>query len=219
MTKANYKAVIFDMDGTLLNSIEDLTDSINFILDKYKLPTKTLPEVKHMVGSGAAKLVERAIPLGRDNPKFNTILDDYKAYYFDHCNEKTGPYDNIIELLKELKSRGFKLAIVSNKSMKAIQELKDLYFEDYIDVAVGVTDNVKRKPAPDECYEAMEQMGVNKEDCIYVGDSDIDYLTAVNTGLPCISCLWGFRTKEELIDAGAGNNYFVEDPLEILNIV
>ena len=219
MTKANYKAVIFDMDGTLLNSIEDLTDSINFILDKYKLPTKTLPEVKHMVGSGAAKLVERAIPLGRDNPKFNTILDDYKAYYFDHCNENTGPYDNIIELLKELKSRGFKLAIVSNKSMKAIQELKDLYFEDYIDVAVGVTDNVKRKPAPDECYEAMEQLGVNKEDCIYVGDSDTDYLSAVNTGLPCISCLWGFRTKEELIDAGAGNNYFVEDPLEILNIV
>ncbi|MCR5558221.1 MAG: HAD family hydrolase [Butyrivibrio sp.] len=216
---SNYKAVIFDMDGTLLNSIEDLTDSINFILDKHKLPTRTINEVMHMVGSGAAKLVERAIPLGRDNPKFQDILDDYKAYYFDHCNIKTGPYTNIIELLKELKARGYKMAIVSNKSMKAIQELKNQYFNDYIDVAVGVTEDVKRKPAPDECYVAIQEMGVNKEDCIYVGDSDVDHLTAVNTGLPCISCLWGFRTKEELLAAGAENNYFVEDPLEILNIV
>ena len=216
---ANYKAVIFDMDGTLLNSIDDLTDSINHILDKHKLPTRSTNEVMHMVGSGAAKLVERAIPLGRDNPKFQTILDDYKAYYFDHCNIKTGPYNNIIELLKELKTRGYKMAIVSNKSMKAIQELKNQYFNDYIDVAVGVTEDVKRKPAPDECFVAIEEMGVNKEDCIYVGDSDVDHQTAVNTGLPCISCLWGFRTKEELLAAGAENNYFVEDPLEILDIV
>ena len=215
----NYKAVIFDMDGTLLNSIDDLTDSINHILDKNKLPSKTVNEVMHMVGSGAAKLVERAIPLGRDNPKFQSILEDYNAYYFDHCNIKTGPYDNIIELLKELKNRGYKMAIVSNKSMNAIQELKDQYFGDYIDVAVGVTDSVKRKPAPDECNIAMEEMGVNKEDCIYVGDSDVDHMTAVNTGLPCISCLWGFRTKDELLAAGAGNNYFVEDPMEILDIV
>lgn len=214
-----YKAVIFDMDGTLLNSIEDLTDSINYILEKYDYPTKTLQEVMHMVGSGAAKLVERAIPMGKDNPDFNRILTDYKAYYFDHCNIKTGPYKHILDLLKELKNRDFKMAIVSNKSMNAIEELKNLYFADYIDVAIGVTENLKRKPAPDECLEAIRQMGVEKDECIYVGDSDIDHLTALNTGLKCISCLWGFRTKEELLSAGAGNNYFVEDPMEILNIV
>ncbi len=217
--KTNYKAVIFDMDGTLLNSIEDLTDSINYILGKHKLPAKTVNEVKHMVGSGASKLVERAIPLGKDNPKFQTILEDYKEYYFDHCNIKTGPYNNIPELLKELKNRGYKMAIVSNKPMNATLELKNQYFDDYIDVAVGVTDSLKRKPAPDECIAAMEEMGVNKEECIYVGDSDVDHLTAANSGLPCISCLWGFRTKDELLAAGAENNYFVEDPLEILDIV
>jgi phosphoglycolate phosphatase len=215
----SYKAVIFDMDGTLLNTIEDLTDSINYILEKYNLPQKTLQEVMHMVGSGAAKLVERAIPMGKDNPDFDRILQDYKAYYFDHCNIKTGPYHNIPELLKELKIRGFKMAVVSNKSMNAVQELSKLYFSDYIDVAVGVTDKLKRKPAPDECLEAIREMGVEKDECIYVGDSDIDHQTAKNTGLKCISCLWGFRTKEELLAAGAGDNFFVEDPLEILNIV
>ncbi len=214
-----YKAVIFDMDGTLLNTIEDITDSINYILEKYGYPTRSLNEVMHMVGSGAAVLVERALPDGRENPDFDAVLKDYVAYYFDHCNIKTGPYAHIPELLKELKARGYKLAIVSNKSMGAIVELKDQYFKDYVGVAIGVTDKLKRKPAPDECLEAMRLMGVEKEDCIYVGDSDIDHLTAVNTGLTCISCLWGFRTKQELLDAGAENNYFVEDPLEILDIV
>lgn len=214
-----YKAVIFDMDGTLLNSIEDIHVSINYILGKYGYPARTLNEVMHMVGSGASKLVERALPDGKTNPQFEEILKDYIAYYFDHCNIKTGPYEHILDLLKELKNRGYKLAIVSNKTMPAIRELSDQYFKEYIDVAIGVTDKLKRKPAPDECLEAIKLLGVDKKDCIYVGDSDIDHLTAVNTGLPCISCLWGFRTKEELLAAGAGNNYFVENPMEILELV
>ncbi|SDA74864.1 phosphoglycolate phosphatase [Butyrivibrio sp. INlla18] len=215
----DYKAVIFDMDGTVLNTIEDLTDSVNYIMRKFDLPEKTLDKVQHSVGSGAAVLMERILPDGRDNERFDEILEAYKAYYFDHCNIKTGPYKHIPELLAELKKRGYKMAIVSNKSMGAVRELRDLYFKDYVDVAIGVAEGLERKPAPDECLEAMKQLGVSKEDCIYVGDSEIDHLTAVNTGLKCISCLWGFRTKEELLKVGAENNYFVNDPLEILDIL
>jgi phosphoglycolate phosphatase len=214
-----YKAILFDMDGTLLNTIEDIADSLNFVLEKYGCPQRTINEVMHMVGSGASKLVERALPDGKDNKQFDEILKAYNNYYFEHCNIKTGPYTHILELLKELKKAGHKMAIVSNKPMDAIQELKDQYFSEYVDVAIGVTDKLKRKPAPDECLEAMRLLEVEKEDCIYVGDSDIDHLTAVNTGLPCISCLWGFRTKEELLEAGAEGNFFVSDPMEILEIV
>ena len=215
----NIKAVLFDMDGTLLNTIEDITDAVNHTLLKFGYAQRTLDEVKHMVGSGAVKLMERALPEGKETPDFETILKDYCDYYFENCNIKTGPYDHITDLLKELKNRGYKIAIVSNKPMDAIQELKKQYFDDCIDVAIGVTDKLRRKPYPDQCLEAMKLLNVSKEDCIYVGDSDIDHQTAVNTGIPCISCLWGFRTKEELLAAGAGNNFFVEDPLEILEIV
>ena len=214
-----YKAVIFDMDGTLLNTIEDLTDSVNYIMKKYDMPQKTLYEVMHSVGNSAVRLMELVIPGGKENPLFDQVLEDYKAYYFEHCNIKTGPYPHIIDLLKELKNRGYKIAIVSNKSMGAVKELTNIYFGDYADAAVGVTDKLNRKPAPDECFEAMRLLGVNKEDCIYVGDSEVDHKTAVNTGIPCISCLWGFRTKEELLAVGAENNYFVNDPLEILDIL
>ncbi|MBP3198957.1 MAG: HAD family hydrolase [Butyrivibrio sp.] len=211
--------VIFDMDGTLLNTIEDLTDSVNYILDMYNMPQRTVEEVMHFVGSGSGKLIERAIEGGRENKLFDRILEDYEKYYCDHCNIKTGPYKHIPELLKELKARGYKLAIVSNKPMDAVKELAEKYFNEYVDTAIGVTKDLKRKPAPDECLEAMRELGVQKEECIYVGDSEIDHMTAQNTGLPCISCLWGFRTKEELLKAGAGGNTFVQDPLEILDIL
>lgn len=213
------KAVIFDMDGTLLNSIDDITDSVNYIMDQYGLKKWTVDEIKYKVGSGAAKLIERSVPEGRDNPKFQDILKDYEAYYFEHCNIKTGPYNNILPMLKALSEKGYKLAIVSNKSMDAVVELKDKYFGEYVSVAVGVTDRLKRKPAPDECFEAMKLLGVEKEDCIYVGDSEVDYQTAVNTGIPCISCMWGFRTREDLIEAGAKDNIYVDDPLEIPEIL
>ncbi|MBO6241045.1 MAG: HAD family hydrolase [Butyrivibrio sp.] len=214
-----YKAVIFDMDGTLLNTIEDITDSVNFILRKYQMPERTLDEIKHFVGNSAVKLIERAIVGGKENPLFDKILSDYEAYYVEHCNIKTGPYEHIVELLRELKKRGYKVAIVSNKSMDGVQELKNVYFNGLADVAVGVTEDLNRKPAPDECLEAMRLLAVDKKDCVYVGDSDVDHMTALNTGIPCISCLWGFRTKEELIEAGAGSNAFVSDPLEILDLV
>ena len=128
-----YKAVIFDMDGTLLNTIEDLTDSVNYIMKKYDMPQKTLYEVMHSVGNSAVRLMELVIPGGKENPLFDQVLEDYKAYYFEHCNIKTGPYPHIIDLLKELKNRGYKIAIVSNKSMGAVKELTNIYFGDYAD--------------------------------------------------------------------------------------
>lgn len=214
-----YTTVIFDMDGTVLNTIEDITDSVNYILRKYDLPERTVDEVRHFVGNGARVLMDKAIPSGEQHPLFPEILKDYEAYYEEHCNIKTGPYHHIPELLKELKERGYKLAIVSNKPMGAVKELNEIYFKDYVSVAIGVTPKLRRKPYPDECLLAMKELGSTKDECIYVGDSDVDYKTAENTGLECISCLWGFRTKEELIDAGVKSRYFVNDPLEITTCV
>ncbi len=214
-----YTTVIFDMDGTVLNTIEDITDSVNHIMKQYDMPVYTIDQVKHFVGNGAVRLMEHAIPGAHDNPLFDEVLKAYEEYYLEHCNIKTGPYKNITALLAELKKRGYKLAIVSNKGMDAVKELNQKYYGEYVKVAVGVTDKLQRKPAPDECLEAMKQLGSTKEECIYVGDSEVDHKTALNTGIPCISCLWGFRTKEELLEAGAGNNYFVNDPMEILDIL
>ncbi|MDC7294480.1 MULTISPECIES: HAD family hydrolase [unclassified Butyrivibrio] len=214
-----YSTIIFDMDGTLLDTIEDITDSLNYVMERNGLNSFSIDRVKHMVGSGSAVLIERALEGGRENPDFDRILSEYSEYYEAHCNIKTGPYHHIPELLQALKNKGYKLAIVSNKPMAAVEELRKAYFDDFVEVAIGVTDKLRRKPYPDECLFAMEELHSSKEECIYVGDSEIDHQTAVNTGLKCISCLWGFRTKQELLDAGAGDNYFVNDPLEILDII
>ena len=211
--------VIFDMDGTVLNTIEDITDSVNVILERYELPMRSIDEVRHFVGNGARVLMAKAIPQGEEHPLFERILKEYEAYYEAHCNLKTGPYRHIPELMAALKERGYRLAIVSNKPMGAVKELNRQYFADYVDVAIGVTPQLKRKPYPDECFAAMEELGVKKENCIYVGDSEVDYKTAVNTGIECISCLWGFRTRQELDEAGALPKCFVNDPLEILDIL
>jgi phosphoglycolate phosphatase len=161
----------------------------------------------------------KAIPQGEEHPEFDRILKDYEAYYEEHCNIKTGPYEHILDLLKELSQRGYKLAIVSNKPMGAVIELNKVYFGDHVQVAIGVTPELRRKPYPDECFAAMKELGVSPEECVYVGDSDVDYKTAVNTGIDCISCLWGFRTKDELIAAGVKDVSFVTDPLEVLELV
>ncbi len=215
----NYKAIIFDMDGTLLNTIEDITDSANHIMEQFHMPTRTVEEVKHFVGNGAVRLMEQMVPDGQNNPLFKEVLDAYSAYYLEHCNIKTGPYTGILDLLKELKKRGYLMAVVSNKSMDGVKELVKQYFADYITVSVGVTPTLQRKPAPDQCIEAMRLLGVSKEDCIYIGDSEVDHMTAKNTGIPCISCLWGFRTKEELLKAGAEGNIFVNEPMEVIGVI
>jgi phosphoglycolate phosphatase len=214
-----YNTVIFDMDGTLLNTLDDIADSTNAVLERHGYSTWPIEDIRHFVGNGADVLMDCVLPDGKDDPNFEELLVEYKAYYQEHCNIKTGPYPHMMDMLKELKQRGYKMAIVSNKPMGAVKELTKAYFGDYFDVAIGVTDDLRRKPYPDECIKAMEDLCSTKDESIYVGDSEIDHQTAVNTDLKCISCLWGFRTREELIEAGAGENIFVEDPLDIVKVL
>ena len=211
--------IIFDLDGTLLNTLEDLMDSVNYALSQYGMPERKLEEIRHFVGNGVERLMELSVPDGKNNPVFQDAFACFKEHYLIHCNDKTGPYPHIMELLEALSDKGYNMAIVSNKYMNAVKELNELYFSKFIKVAIGESAGIRKKPAPDTVEEAIRQLGVSKDSCVYVGDSEVDHMTAVNSGLRCISCLWGFRTKEELIKAGAGNNIFVTDPMQILEVI
>ncbi len=211
--------IIFDLDGTLLNTLEDLMDSVNYALSQYGMPKRELEEIRHFVGNGVERLMELSVPDGKNNPVFQEAFACFKEHYLIHCNDKTGPYPHIMELLEALHDKGYNMAIVSNKYMNAVKELNELYFSRFIKVAIGESAGIRKKPAPDTVEEAIRQLGVSKDSCVYVGDSEVDHMTAVNSGLRCISCLWGFRTKEELIKAGAGNNIFVSDPMQILEVI
>jgi len=209
--------IIFDLDGTLLYTLEDLKNSVNYALDKYNMPQRSLEEIKSFVGNGVERLMELAVPDGKENPLFEACFEDFKAHYLIHCNDNTKAYDGIMELLAKLHELGYKMAIVSNKYMTATAELNHMYFDKYIKVAIGQSDNVRKKPAPDTVIEALKQLGSTKENSVYVGDSDVDVATARASELPCISCLWGFRTQEELIKVGATT--FINKPMEVLDIV
>lgn len=212
-----YDTVIFDLDGTLLNTLEDLMDSVNYALGKAGMPLRTLEEIRQFVGNGAVRLLELAVPEGRENQRFDEIFADFRRHYSLHCNDKTGLYPNTDKLLAELKKRGYKLAIVSNKYYDAVQELKKLYFSDYLEVAIGEKEGIRRKPAPDTVLEALKLLGSSKEGAVYIGDSEVDIATAANTGMDCIAVTWGFRTREEQIRAGG--RVFADDPLDILKLV
>ena len=196
--------IIFDLDGTLLDTLEDLTDSVNYAMERFGLPTHTLDAVRGFVGNGVAKLIERAIPQGRENPSYETIFETFKEHYAKHCEDKTRPYEGIMEVLALLKEQGYHLAIVSNKFDGAVKQLCKKYFGEYISVAIGESDQVKRKPAPDTVYQALRELGSEGSRAIYVGDSEVDLQTAQNAKLRCVSVTWGFRTKEQLVNAGAG---------------
>ncbi len=211
------RAVIFDLDGTLLYTLEDLKNSVNYALSKHGMNTCTLHQVQYRVGNGVQKLMERCVDNGTENPEFETVFADFKEHYREHCNDNSGPYEGIPKLLSDLKAKNFKLAIVSNKFMDATKELARLYFEETIDVAIGETAQIKKKPAPDTVIEAMSILGVTADECVYVGDSDVDIKTAENSGMPCICCEWGFRTKSEQEEAGG--KLFARTPADILSII
>ena len=210
----DFDTYIFDLDGTLLSSLEDLAASTNYALRWAGMPEKTLEEVRMFVGNGVKLLMERAIPDGLHNPRFEEVYAKFREHYLKHNLDRTHPYDGVLELLVELKRRGKKLAIVSNKFYAATQDLAHHFFADTIEVAIGERENIRKKPAPDTVLEALRQLGASKDGAVYIGDSDVDVMTAKNSGLPCISVLWGFRDKEFLIENGA--TLFVESPHEIL---
>ena len=209
--------IVFDLDGTLLNTLEDLADSTNYALRQYGFAERTLEEIRAFVGNGVRKLIESALPEGAENPLFNSVFSCFKSYYVDHCMEKTGLYAGIPEMLHELKSAGYHLAIVSNKLQSGVDELYEHYFSDTVEVAVGERPELNRKPAPDMVLLALEKLGVSTDEAVYVGDSDVDVATARNSGLPCISVLWGFRDKEFLVQHGA--HCFAQTPEEICRII
>lgn len=209
-----FDTYVFDLDGTLLETLNDLAASTNYALRTNNFPEHTVEEVRMFVGNGVKKLIERAIPNGLENPKFNTVLDSFRQHYLEHNLDTTNPYKGIPELLKELKARGKKLAIVSNKFYAATQDLAHHFFPDTIEIAIGERDDIKKKPAPDTVLEALRQLGVSKDGAVYIGDSDVDIMTAKNCGIPCVSVFWGFRDKDFLIKHGG--NIFIEHPNELL---
>ena len=209
-----YKNYIFDLDGTLLSSLEDLAASTNYALSKYGMNERSIEDIRHFVGNGVGKLIERAVQNGLDNPLYEDILKTFKEHYILHNLDKTKPYDGIENLLRRLHDKGKGIAIVSNKFYDATVELSRHFFPNIIDVAIGERENIRRKPAPDTVVEAMKRLGATKENTVYIGDSEVDIKTAKNCGIECISVLWGFRDKTFLEQNGATN--FVSDPSEII---
>lgn len=198
-----YSTVIFDLDGTLLDTLDDLADAANTALTAHGYPARTREEVCAFVGNGVRRLIERAIPGGAENPDCEAVLADFKAAYSACCRNKTAPYPGIVGLLSRLRDGGVRIAVVSNKFDAAVRDLCAHYFGDLVPVAVGECDNVRKKPAPDAVFEALRRLGADASDAVYVGDSDVDILTARNAGLPCISVTWGFRTRGFLTAHGA----------------
>lgn len=209
--------IIFDLDGTLLNSLEDLRVSVNYALFGFKYPKQTLDMVRRNVGNGIEKLMERSLPDGKDNVNYEVCLEIFKEHYKTHMSVNTKPYPHIIETLAALKSRGYKLAVVSNKFDAAVKPLCQKYFKSLIDVAIGQSKDTKKKPAPDTVYIALDELDSSAETSIYVGDSEVDIQTAKNSGMDCISVSWGFKTKEFLEQNGA--SVIIDTPLEIFNYI
>ena len=211
-----YQTYVFDLDGTLLDTLGDLAASTNYALRTHGMPEHSLDDVRRFVGNGVRVLMERAVPQGAENPQFEAAFQTFRTHYMQHSLDTTKPYDGILETLEALKAEGCRLAVVSNKMMAATQELCRHFFHDTIEVAIGEHEaqGIRKKPAPDTVNEAFRQLGVGKERAVYVGDSDVDILTARNSGLPCISVLWGFRDRDFLIQHGAET--FISAPSELL---
>lgn len=198
-----YELVIFDLDGTILDTLEDLYLSVNHALRENAYPERTLDEVRRFVGNGIRKLIERAVPDGCEPEQIDAVHASFTACYAEHCADHTAPYKGIEELLKDLRSAGIRTAVVSNKADYAVQSLCKEYFPGLFDAVAGEREGVRRKPAPDAVEAVLETLGIAREQAIYIGDSDVDIATAENAGIPCISVDWGFRDTAFLIDHGA----------------
>ena len=211
-----YQTYIFDLDGTLLDTLGDLAAAVNYALRTHGMPEHSIDDVRRFVGNGVRKLMERAVPDGEAHPDFEAAFATFREYYMHHSLDTTKPYEGIPEALNVLKSKGCRLAVVSNKMMAATQELCRYFFPDTIEVAIGENEaaGIRKKPAPDTVIAALKALGVGQEGAVYVGDSDVDIETARNSGLPCISVLWGFRDREFLLHHGATT--FISSPSELL---
>ena len=210
----HYHAIVFDLDGTLLNTLDNITAAVNHTLTAYGMPTRTHSEVRRFVGNGVASLISRAVPDGTDDDTMARVLADFRVYYADHTLDLTAPYDGILPALERLKTAGIKMAIVSNKPDVSVERLREQFFGDYIDVAFGDSPDRPKKPAPDSTFDALARLGVSADEAIFVGDGDADVLTAKNAGMPCVGVTWGFRDAVDLRKAGA--TLLVDTPEQII---
>lgn len=211
------KMVIFDLDGTLLDTLDDLCNSVNYSLRTNNFPERSLAEVRTFVGNGIRLLIERSVPEGTSKELIDKTFECFKTYYAVHCNDKTKTYPGVIDMLKELKKNGYKIAVLSNKAQYAVTKLCDIYFNNLLDDAVGARENVAKKPSPDALYICAENNNINLNNVIYVGDSDVDVATANNAGVRGIAVTWGFRSRELLIKCGAEN--LADNTDELLQIL
>ena len=212
-----YNAIIFDLDGTLLNTLDDLYSSVNHALAQFNLPVRSKWEVRSFLGNGIRRLVEHALPEGCDPILTEKVFNEFRAYYLEHSLDCTQPYEDIIPMLQQCKALGKSTAIVSNKLNLAVQDLHQRFFRDCIDVAIGETPDVKRKPAPDMVKKAIELLGCKHNEAVYVGDSEVDLATARNASLPCIAVSWGFRDKDFLIEQKAQT--IIDTPQQLIEII
>ncbi len=212
-----YKLAIFDMDGTILNTLEDLADSMNYALVQHDMPQRTIDEVRRFVGNGIRKLVERAVPTGTEAAQVDEVFETFTVYYKEHCAIKTRPYEGIPEVLKQLRDMGVKTAVVSNKADFAVQSLCEDYFPGLFDFAVGDKEGQRRKPAPDSVNAVLDKFGMDKSQAVYIGDSDVDYETSQNADMDVIMVGWGFRDEEFILSKGA--EFVIHKPDEIVEYI
>jgi len=213
----NKNTVIFDLDGTLLDTLDDLTISVNWALASVGYPVHTKESICSFVGNGILELIRKSVPSDASEEMFQKVLEHYKEYYAQHSQDHTKLYKGIVPLIETLKEKGYKMAIVSNKHHEAVMQLKPIYFEGLIDVAIGQQEGISRKPAPDAVYRAIEVLGSDVASSVYIGDSEVDYETAVNAGMDVILVTWGFRTQEALEALGA--NDFAHRPSDVLDLL
>lgn len=212
-----YKLAIFDLDGTILDTLEDLADAANYALGEHGYPGRTIEEVRRFVGNGIRKLIERAVPDGLTEGEIDGVHKTFSYYYERHCADKTRPYEGILQLLQRLRAAGCLTAVVSNKADAAVQPLCRHYYNGLFDYAVGERAGIRRKPAPDSVQEVLRSLRVEAEDAVYIGDSEVDIQTAENAGLDSIIVTWGFRDRAYL--ESQGGRRFVDRPEEIEDIV
>lgn len=207
------KLAIFDLDGTILDTLQDLADAVNYALSSQNLPLHTLDEVRSFIGNGIRNLIDRSVPENTPEDVAIQVFKKFKTYYAQHCADKTCPYSGITDMLDRIRQAGIKTAVLSNKADFAVQELCAHYFPGQIDYAAGEKEGIPKKPAPDSIYALLEYMNIEAEDAMYIGDSEVDILTARNAGLKCVIVDWGFRSRDELKKAGAARILSAVDEL------
>ena len=212
-----YQTAVFDLDGTLLDTLEDLYLATNAALESHSLPRRSRDEVRMFVGNGVEMLIRRAVPSCTDEKTTLAVLADFKTTYATICEDHTRPYDGILDMLRALREKGIRVAVVSNKFDAATKQLCQKYFGDLVEVAIGERAGVRKKPAPDTVYEALKELGMTATGAVYIGDSDVDIQTARNCGMPCISVTWGLRDKDFLLQSGA--EILVDTPERLLGVI